>query len=163
ETAFPFATVGFSPDGRQLAIGQDDGTIVFCELATGKEARRLRGLPNPYRLVFHPDGSKFAVASLTSRAVVVYDAATGQVKEKLADHPAGVRDLAWHPLGHLLATASGDDAYLWDAATGRQHAVLRGHQGTVAGVAFLPPGDRVLSASWDGTTRVWEAATGRFL
>src|SRR6185369_10891905 len=63
----------------------------------------------------------------------------------------------------LLATASGDKAYLWDAATGRQHAILQGHQGSVVKVDFLPPGDRILTSSWDGTIRLWEAATGRFL
>jgi eukaryotic-like serine/threonine-protein kinase len=163
ETDFPYSAMSFSPDGRQVVAGQADGTIVTYQLATGMEVRRLRGPANSEWLAFHPDGSKLAVTSRNSKEVAIYEVATGLVVLKLPNHPAGVVRVAWHPRGYLLATTSGDNAYLWDAVTGRQHAVLQGHHGSVRGVAFLPPGDLVVTNSWDGTTRLWEAATGRFL
>jgi eukaryotic-like serine/threonine-protein kinase len=163
ETDFPISAMSFSPDGRQVAVGQAEGAIVTYELATGKEVRRLRGPAEPESLAFHPDGTKLAVASRRSKEVPVYEVATGQVVQKLSGHPREVWSVAWHPRGYLLATASEANAYLWDPATGRQHAVLQGHQATVVGVTFLPPGDLVLSTKWEGPTRLWEAATGRFL
>ena len=39
--------------------------------------------------------------------------------------------------------------------------VLSGHDNFVASAAFSPDGSRIVSASFDGTARIWDAATGR--
>ena len=39
----------------------------------------------------------------------------------------------------------------------------RGHTKGLHGVAFAPDGTRLVTASYDGTVRVWDAATGREL
>ncbi|WP_248966281.1 caspase, EACC1-associated type [Sphaerisporangium perillae] len=39
--------------------------------------------------------------------------------------------------------------------------VLTGHENSVSGVVFSPNGQRLASADWDGTVRVWDAATHR--
>ena len=42
----------------------------------------------------------------------------------------------------------------------RERCVLRGHDRELTNAAFDPSGRRVLTASYDGTTRLWHAATG---
>ena len=54
----------FSPDGRQLAVGQQ-GWVLCFDLATGKEVNRWRLPGTPHCLAFHPDSSKLAVGYLT--------------------------------------------------------------------------------------------------
>ena len=39
-------------------------------------------------------------------------------------------------------------------------ATLSGHNEEVASAAFSADGKRVVTASWDGTARIWDAATG---
>ena len=41
--------------------------------------------------------------------------------------------------------------------------IFRGHSSTVNSVAFSPNGKQVLTSSLDGTTRIWEAVSGRLL
>src|SRR5262249_27162646 len=75
-----------------------------------------------------------------------------------------VLDVAWSGDGATLATGCDDhQVYLWDGATYRLRAVLNGHNGPVIFVAFHPSNNLLASASQDGTTRLWDPATGQTL
>ncbi len=52
---------------------------------------------------------------------------------------------------------------MWDASTGSLETALRGHTGVVTQASFSPDGGRLLTASFDGTARVWDAASGKEL
>jgi WD40 repeat protein len=45
----------------------------------------------------------------------------------------------------------------------RGFLTCRGHTGEITGVAFDPKGKRIASASWDGSIKIWDAATGELL
>ena len=55
--------VAFSPDGRTLASGADDGTIKLWNLASFQEATTLHGHRGPVSAIaFSPDGKHLASA-----------------------------------------------------------------------------------------------------
>jgi eukaryotic-like serine/threonine-protein kinase len=64
----------------------------------------------------------------------------------LADCPPSLRGWEWHCLDRLCRA----DAQL-----------LRGHANTVVALAFSPDGQSLASCGFDGSTRVWDLATGR--
>ncbi|WP_018432160.1 nSTAND1 domain-containing NTPase [Paraburkholderia atlantica] len=47
------------------------------------------------------------------------------------------------------------------AQASMQIALLSGHRDAVDSAVFSPDGKRMVTASWDGTARVWDAATGK--
>jgi WD40 repeat protein len=49
---------------------------------------------------------------------------------------------------------------VWDVGRERLASVLEGHTGSVVGSCFAPTGHLLATNSWDGTARVWNAATG---
>ena len=73
----------------------------------------------------------------------------------------GVSDVAWHPTGKYLASASDDKTLkLWASNSGECLRTLAGHTSYVFCCAFSPKGNIVASGSFDETLRLWNVTTG---
>ena len=75
-------------------------------------------------------------------------------------------NVAWSPNGSLLATGgsvggnAAHDAMLWDARNGSLVHRLTGHTEDVSSVTFNPDGGLLATTADDGSTIVWDTATG---
>jgi WD40 repeat protein len=111
-------------------------------------------------VAFSPDGKSVASGS-QDKTVRLWDAATGEEKQKLEGHDDYVSAVAFSPDGKTVASGSEDKTVrLWDVATDEERQKLEGHDGAVSAVTFSPDGKTVASGSHDRTVRVWDAATG---
>jgi WD40 repeat protein/serine/threonine protein kinase len=152
----------FSPDSRNLTVGERDGTAALYDLRSGKVLQRLSTGLGLEAVRFHPDGKTLAT-SFSSGEVKIWDLERSSVVRALA-HPRGVTAVCWHPDGVLLGTACRDwNAYVWNAMTGQKLAEMKGHQSEVVDIAFNHPGSLLATESWDGTTRLWDPHTGKGL
>jgi serine/threonine protein kinase/WD40 repeat protein/Flp pilus assembly protein TadD len=161
----PGGAWGFSPDNRQIAIGRPDGTINLYDLPTGKETKRLRGASVLAAIAFDPSSQRLAVCYQPVTAPVqVWDLTSGTVLSEWVLPTARVLDLSWHPDGQHLALGLGtpaNRAEVWDVAARRPVATMEGHGQDVTALCFHPSGSLLCTGSWDGTARLWDAATGR--
>jgi WD40 repeat protein len=162
--------VAFSPDGTRLVTTSSDGTVRQWDSATGREVEPPydRHSGEVAAAVYSPDG-QWVASSGTDRTVRVWRATGRQDVSVLHGHTGAVSRLTFAPDGRRLASLSvavgtdwtGDGTVrVWEVGPHATLPVLRGHTSYVYPVAFSPDGPWIASGSWDGTVRLWDAATG---
>jgi WD40 repeat protein len=158
-------SVAFSPDGKFVVSGSEDGTARVWEAATGKETARMTYDRSVYSVAFSPDG-KYVVSggcnqrdsndnnNCTQGSARVWEAATGKETARMT-HDGFVYSAAFSPDGKYVVSGSWDKtARVWETATGKETARMT-HDDIVFSVAFSPNGKYVVSGGWDKTARVW--------
>jgi WD40 repeat protein/serine/threonine protein kinase/tetratricopeptide (TPR) repeat protein len=156
--------LGWSPDGRRLASGGQDGSLRLWDVATRKGTTLYSGDDNIVNAVsWNPDGRRLASWDY-SMALKVWDTNSGKLLLTLYRSSYGVSALSWGPGGRRLASGEGDGTVrLWDVDGRRQLARLRGHAGAVTAVSWSRHGRRLATASTDQTIKIWDVRERREL
>ncbi|HLN31769.1 MAG TPA: sigma-70 family RNA polymerase sigma factor [Gemmataceae bacterium] len=105
-----------SPDGNLLALGGQLDYLVIYDLTTGKEAKRLTGLPGASSaLAFSPNSHLLSSGDWVGGAVRVWEVATGQQFQQFDGHLGRIFSIAFSSDSALLITGSEDTtALVWD-------------------------------------------------
>ena len=150
--------MAYSPDGRYLASGGHDKSIILWAPRTGEVLRRLQGHQDTITSIsFSPDGSRIASADVGG-AVIIWDTDSGTALRALLGHEGVVSCVSFSLDGQLLATAGFDGTVrVFDPATGAETRCMHGHEDHVLCVAFgrvAPPGGASIAGelldAWSG-------------
>lgn len=155
--------IAFSPDSRQIAIGQTKQLLLF-DLDTGKKLRSWKVPDVVHSLAFNPDNRRLAVGYDGAQITSIYAAASGENLADLPVGPTGSQVVAWHPDGVRLAVGSFDPRIqIWDVEKKFQVGSLVGHVQPVTNLSFHPGGELLASGGWEGVWRIWNPSSGRQL
>jgi WD40 repeat protein len=148
--------ISLSGDGATAAVGDADGFLSLLAL-DGSTSRRFPGTDPIFAVKMSRDGRK-VVAGTTTGKVVVWDTATGSMRE-LGRQP-GFPVIELSPNGRHAAVASTEgELVLWDTEDGTR-APLVGHVGVASALGFIDD-DQLVSGGDDGSLRTWDVATAR--
>jgi WD40 repeat protein len=100
-------SVTFSPDGRVLAAGSEDGSARLWDVSTGASMFSLRGhVGRIGHVVFTPDGRTLATGGSEDGTVKLWNAATGRLLLSLLVSSESVHSIAFASDGQTLAVGS---------------------------------------------------------
>ena len=154
-----------SHDGKLIATGSYDQTIIVWDAATGEEKATLIGHNSAvFGLAFHPQRPVLASAS-GDRTIKLWNAATGSRLDTLTEPTKDQNAIAFSPDGRSLAAAGGDSRVrIWSFSDGSAGTTLIrrshfAHEGPIVSLNYAANGNVLLTASEDQTVKIWEANT----
>jgi len=165
---FGSSSVGVDAAGTRVAFrGEDTGLVRLHDLVSGKVLRTFAGLKVGWLVDVSPAGDLVAAvgevvpAARRDSMVKVWDSATGA--ERLThDIPSFLRlnSMRFSPDGRSLVLGH-DSHKIWILhLTKPEVSGHQSHTDAVFRAVFTPDSKAVATASWDGTARLFDAASG---
>jgi WD40 repeat protein len=152
-------TAAFSPNGKVLASGMQDGTVHFWWLATGKDSQ-MRGYPTKVTLTEWSANGRY-LATAAGSEVIVWDfggkGPEGSAPLELSGHTDRVTHLAFQPSGPWLLSAGRDwRLTLWQP--GKEKRAVDAHLtgGEITALRWSPDGQRVAVGEAKGRVTIFE-------
>jgi WD40 repeat protein len=152
-------TAAFSPNGKVLASGMQDGTVRFWWLTTGKDSQ-MRGYPTKVTLTDWSANGRY-LATSAANEVVVWDfggkGPEGSAPLELSGHTDRVTHLAFQPNGPWLLSAGRDwRLALWQPGKEKQAVDAHLAGGEITAVHWSPDGKRVAVGEAKGRVTIYE-------
>ncbi|KAL7750782.1 WD40 repeat-like protein [Sorochytrium milnesiophthora] len=152
--------VAFSPGGTEVAVGMDNHKVKIFKLEGDKlepaaELSNNRGAITA--LAYSPDGKLLAAAD-GNRQVLVYDAATREVKiSAWVFHTTRVNAVGWSPDSqHAVSGGLDTNVYVWSVEKPMKHIAIKGaHVESVTGAIFID-NNTIATVGNDSCVKTWE-------
>jgi WD40 repeat protein/tRNA A-37 threonylcarbamoyl transferase component Bud32 len=180
----PVLAVAFTPDGKTILTGSEDGKVRFWDAATGERIDRILTLPGGVRaLALSPDG-RTLVTVRGEPSELFMNQGNGYTNPNIRTEAGGIirfwetatgkplspprvewgRSLcvAFSPDGQTLATGDRDrNVRIRHVQSGMLLCPSLPHPEEVWTLAFSPDGKRIATGCFAQEIRLWETATGR--
>jgi serine/threonine protein kinase/WD40 repeat protein len=154
--------MAFSGDSRRLAIGFDEGQVVYdtsdFRQVTLKRSDAVKAV------TFSPNNQYLAAVDIRGRITLLNTATNGEVATLFNWRKTGSSEcLVFSRDGSSLAESNAASARIWSLVSAREKLVLLGHAGGVPCIAFSGDGELMASGSKDRQVRLWEPRSGQLV
>ncbi|KAK3823899.1 MAG: WD40-repeat-containing domain protein [Linnemannia elongata] len=153
----------FSPNGKFLAAGLDNGDISVYDTATWTKIQVFQGHQDRVTSLEYSPNSRQLLSGSYDETARLWDSETGSTDLILEGHSGIVKAVAFSPTGQQVATTNCDKSVrLWDARTGAAVFELTTSLNNITIIAYSPNGNTIAMASSfrNDTIRISDTLTG---
>ncbi len=144
-----------APDGRTIAIGNDDGSakIKICSFPDGAELSSFEISPSARAVKFAPDGKSVYIGTIKDKVERI-NVSTGK-RMTLFQHPGEYADVTrimeilFSDNGQMVTADDYGNMRWWDIAFGKELKDVKGSTGMVNDMQFLPGKQKIVIAGGD--------------
>lgn len=134
----------------------DDGVVKCWDFAENKEKMSYSVHKDSVRAIQLCPSNPFLIASGSyDHTIVLYDTRS-KTSISVLKHSHPIEDIAFHPIGTLIASCHGQSVSVWDSTAGELINESTVHTDLVRNVLYDTEGQRLFSASLDNTINVYE-------
>ena len=158
--------VSISPDGKLLAVGEDNRTVNLYRTSDWSLVKTLRPEDGSCggcgtRAIFSPD-NRFLYSASNHGAITKYEIPSFNVVKTYHDKTEDLVGFALSPDGKTIARASEKEIVVWDEASGDSIAAIKANeQGEFHEIEFARNSRNLLVTSDDNTVFSWNYKAGK--
>ena len=153
--------LAFSPDGKVLASGHDDGHVRLWDTATGKQVGEIEAHRQQVSAIAFRSGHPHLATAGEDRTINVWDLKTRKKVCSFIGHSDRIPSLVWLPGSNNLISAGWDTtARVWEVGNADPLMLLNSHSDQVLILACAKDGRYLACADSDFAIHVWTDPRG---
>ncbi|MCX5660401.1 MAG: protein kinase [Planctomycetota bacterium] len=157
--------MGWSPDGKSIAVGDERGSLWFFDAETRKLRASVKGdCKIATAAGWAPDNQTVAIGT-NAGVIEIWDLRTPAPVRSLHTTFASIAYITWATDAHFLAASSyrEEDVEIFDSRTGVPVTKLTGHKNGIQTLAWAPGRPILAVGSADGRVRIWDVSVPQLL
>jgi WD40 repeat protein len=151
----------WSLDGKSIISGSIDGSTHIWNAKNGKSLCILQEKSTQGRhTALSFDGAY--IAATAQDELVLYTTTCSPYLKHIFKSPCGCLNKIAFSRDNCSIAAGTENGrtFIWDIRSGELLCTLQGHTDGITALSWSYDSKYVITASWDGTSRIWSAATG---
>ncbi|CAG9327724.1 unnamed protein product [Blepharisma stoltei] len=140
--------MSFSPCGRYLLSGNDDGKINIFEIDIQNNYKKFEGHQDPISTVAYSPTGEYFISGNLDKKIKIWSAKTYELLGTLNGHTGYIASVSISPCGLMIASGSSDRTLrIWDAKTYSEIISINDSNRYVTSVCFVPNENSILYGS----------------